>query len=58
MTICSDRFKFLAQIEADSLGMPELPLVLVPHPIGGINANEVIQKADGIVEHVIACLVQ
>jgi hypothetical protein len=36
--------------------MPDLPLVIVPHPIGGISSEEVKAKADGIIEAIIARL--
>ena len=56
MTICSDRFEFLARYTAKSLGMPDLPLVIVPHPIGGLSPEEVKAKADGIIDNVIGRL--
>ena len=58
MTICSTRFETLARMTATGLGMPDLPLVIVQHPIGGISAEEVIAKADGILDKVIARLVE
>jgi hypothetical protein len=36
--------------------MPDLPLVIVPHPIGGISPDEVKAKADGVIEAIIAKL--
>jgi hypothetical protein len=38
--------------------MPNLPLVVVPHPIGGISLEEVKIKADSIVDNVIARLLE
>ena len=58
MTICSNRFEVLARTTATGLGMPDLPLVIVPHPIGGISAEEVMAKADGILDNLIKQLVQ
>ena len=57
MTICSNRFEVLARATATGLGMPNLPLVIVPHPIGGISAAEVIAKADSIMGNLIKQLV-
>ena len=57
MTICSNRFETLARATAAGLGMPNLPLVIVPHPIGGISAEEVIAKADSILDNLIEQLV-
>jgi len=36
--------------------MPELPLVIVSHPIGGLKKEEVIAKADQIIEKIISSL--
>jgi hypothetical protein len=36
--------------------MPDLPLAVVPHPIGGISAEEVKDKADNIVDFIISKL--
>jgi hypothetical protein len=36
--------------------MPNLPLVVVPHPIGGISLEEVKIKTDSIVDNVITQL--
>jgi len=38
--------------------MPDLPLVVVSHPIGGISPEEVKIKADNIIEKIIDRLVQ
>ena len=58
MTICSSRFEILARTTATGLGMPNLPLVVVTHPIGGISPEEVKLKADSILDAVIAQLVE
>ena len=58
VTVCSNRFEVLAKATAAGLGMPNLPLVVVPHPIGGISAEEVIAKADSILDKVIKQMVQ
>jgi len=40
------------------MGMANLPLVVVSHPIGGISPEEVKVKADSILDNVIARLVE
>jgi hypothetical protein len=35
VTICTEAFLRLALDEARSLGMPDLPLAIIKHPIGG-----------------------
>jgi hypothetical protein len=37
--------------------MPELPLAITQHPIGGIKPDEVRAKADAILEQVLAGLI-
>ena len=37
--------------------MPELPLVVPQHPLGGLQVDAVIEKADILLEHVIVGLV-
>ena len=56
MTICTDRFRSVAEVVCKSEGMPELPLVIVPHPIGGLKKEEVTAKADQIIEEIISAL--
>jgi len=36
--------------------MPNLSIVVVPHPIGDVSVEEVKIKADGIVDNVVARL--
>ena len=49
----TDEFATLAKLEARNRGMADLPLVLVPHPLGGIREPEVLKKADLAVEPVV-----
>ena len=43
-------FEQLAKLEAKNRGLADLPLALIPHPLGGIRADEVLKKAEGAVE--------
>ena len=36
-------FESLATLEARNRGLAELPLALIPHPLGGIHAEEVVK---------------
>jgi hypothetical protein len=36
--------------------MPELPLAISPHPIGGIKSDAVLAKADALLEQVVSGL--
>jgi hypothetical protein len=55
-TINSDEFVVLGQSEARSLGMPGLPLVTVPHPMGGISEAAVRERAAAILPELVAVL--
>jgi hypothetical protein len=55
-TICTDEFAYLAHNEAEALGLPWLPLVAIPHPLGGVPPEEVRGKADRAVDEVVQAL--
>ena len=46
-------FEALARLEAKNRGLGDLPLALVPHPLGGIPEDEVVRKADLALEAVL-----
>jgi hypothetical protein len=52
----TDAFLSLAQATAAKHGVPHLPVVTVPHPIGGIDPKLVVDKAEAVVEEVLAAL--
>jgi hypothetical protein len=54
--ICTDEFSQLGRHEAESLGMPALPLALVPHPLGGQKPEHIREKADKVLVHVVTIL--
>jgi hypothetical protein len=43
--ICSEAFLRLARAQARVFGVPDLPLIIIPHPLGGITMNEVEARA-------------
>lgn len=43
--ICSEAFEMLARTQAGVLGVPDLPLIVIPHPLGGIAITEVKSRA-------------
>ena len=43
--ICSDPFIRLGKTQAMVLGTPDLPLVIVPHPVGGLALDLVRERA-------------
>jgi hypothetical protein len=44
--VCSDPFIKLAQTQARTFGVPDLPLLRIPHPLGGIDVAQVKTRAD------------
>ncbi len=51
--ICSDPFRNLATTQAEVLGVPALPLVMIPHPLGGLSLQDVQKRADVAVPQVV-----
>ena len=43
-------FEQLARLESKNRGLADLPLALIPHPLGGIREDEVVKKAELAVE--------
>ena len=43
--VCSDPFMRLAQTQARTFGVPDLPLLRIPHPLGGIDVEQVKTRA-------------
>ena len=43
--ICSDAFLKLGQAQSRVFGVPDLPLVVIPHPLGGISLEQVEGRA-------------
>jgi predicted dienelactone hydrolase len=52
----TDEFQELARLESRNRGLPGLPLVLVPHPLGGIGEAEVLAKAEAAAPLVVQAL--
>ena len=46
-------FETLATLEARNRGLADLPLALIPHPLGGIREDEVVRKADLAIDMVV-----
>ena len=49
-------FEQLAKLEAKNRGMADLPLALIPHPLGGIREDEVLKKAELVIDVVVQAL--
>ncbi|MBI2909528.1 MAG: hypothetical protein HYX92_17925 [Chloroflexi bacterium] len=55
-TICTEEFESLGRLQVKMLGRPDLPIVKVPHPVGGMPEATIEGYADEAVERVVAVL--
>ncbi|HWP60931.1 MAG TPA: hypothetical protein VNL14_23750 [Candidatus Acidoferrales bacterium] len=46
VTVLTDEFAALAHAEREALGAPGHPLVIVPHPVGSLSAEEARARAE------------
>jgi hypothetical protein len=44
--ICSEPFVKLASAQARVFGVPDLALIVIPHPLGGLNIEAVGSRAE------------
>ncbi|MBX9810515.1 MAG: hypothetical protein K2Y16_02720 [Burkholderiales bacterium] len=54
--ICSGPFRKLGQAQARVFGVPDLPLIVIPHPLGGLSLDEVRGRAEAAIPKVIDLL--
>lgn len=43
--VCTEPFLRLAQAQAKTFGVPDLPIIMIPHPLGGIGIEQVEGRA-------------
>lgn len=56
MVLGTDAFLSLARTAAAAHGLPHQPVVTVPHPIGGVPAGAIRDRAEALVDAVLAAL--
>lgn len=44
--VCSTAFQKLGQTQAKIFGVPDLPLLIIPHPLGGLDLESVKGRAE------------
>jgi hypothetical protein len=54
--ICSTPFEKLGRAQARVLGVPDLPLVMIQHPLGGREIDDVQARAGQAMQKVIQLL--
>ena len=56
--VCSESFLKLAQNQSRVFGVPDLPLVMIPHPLGGLSLADVQMRADAAVPQVLRVITE
>ena len=51
--ICSEPFRGLGKNQARVFGVPELPLVMIEHPLGGLSLEQVQGRALAAIPQVV-----
>ena len=51
--VCSDSFMKLGTAQAKVFGVPDLPLLKIQHPLGGLNMDKVRARAAVAVPHLL-----
>jgi len=54
--VCSDAFVPLATAQARVFGAPDLPLIVIPHPLGGLGPEDVKRRAEVALPRLIEIL--
>ncbi len=56
MPLATDEFRTAARVQASRLGRPDLEAVFVQHPIQDQTRAEIEDRADAVIEEVVARL--
>jgi len=54
--LATDAFRTAARVQASRLGRPDLDAVFVPHPIQDRTPAEIEERAEAVIEEVVARL--
>ena len=54
--ICSQPFLQLGRTQSRVLGVPDLPLIIIEHPLGGISLDDVKARADSALAQLLGLL--
>ena len=56
VVICSEPFVQLGRTQAKVLGVPDLPLIVIKHPLGGLALLDVKARADAALAQLLDVL--
>ena len=54
--VCSTPFMKLGQAQARTFGVPELPLIEIPHALGTLELEDVRERADRVVRQLVSLI--
>ena len=54
--ICSEPFVQLGRTQSRVLGVPDLPLIVIKHPLGGLALNDVKARANSALAQLLEVL--
>ncbi len=54
--VASSTFADAASTQAEALGLPDVKRVFVPHPIQDATDEEMVEKADEVIDELVAAL--
>ena len=56
LVICTEPFTNSALLQARTFGRPDFQPIEIPHPLGGVAADLVVQRAASIQQQIVAAL--
>ncbi len=54
--ICSEPFVQLGRTQSKVLGVPDLPLIVIKHPLGGLALDDVKSRAEAALKQLVPLL--
>ena len=54
--VCSDSFMKLGKAQSKVFGVPDLPLLEIKHPLGGLSMDKVRERADAALPQLIRAI--
>jgi hypothetical protein len=56
VTVTSDRFLELGRLQSRTLGVPDLRLAVIPHPLAGLPEPEAVERGRAVGREILALL--
>ncbi len=56
VTLATSEFEQLSRLQARAMGFADLRIITIEHPLGGVRAEQALDKAEGAAETVSAMI--